>query len=512
MNTYQQGNPMNLKEYADAILKSIREDQARSLPRIAEELEKYNGNESVFLQHELLGFIESMRNAAQFPKDEFRERIDRHCKIFAKHKLHEIRCRAKLLLASYLLQTYNSFPECLEVIHEVEHIHQKHLGNNSKTLFEALFIKGSLYYNQANYEESSKALLQAQSLSIYATISPDYHFKSNINLCRNYILINDYQKALKHFELAEKSWELYKNDFDKPALYIRKSDMQRINNDWEGARDTLIECVEFAKGTPFKMRIAESFKELGEFYCRIDNPIKDLALSLDAFEKARTIAKEINIPRLEGAILHSMRMACVNNEEWKLFTEYWIQYEEIAASVNFEAVSVYIKQLELASLAEKERMIQQGKPTYSQAMIEEVVELREKNDSLKKKNIELERVISDIESLIEKKSQNGNGTFLEQLHQMVQKSKSGYASVEECLLECDKLHPAFGKSLLNTIPTITAMEMKIAKLIRLGMTSQSMATMCGITIKSIENHRMRLRKKCNLDSSQSLASFIISLK
>lgn len=512
MITYQQGNPMNLKEYADAILKSIREDQARTLPRIAEELKNYNGIESVFLQHELLGYIESLRNSAQYSKDEFRERIDRHCKIFAKHKLHEIRCRAKLLLASYLLQTYNSFPECLEVIHEVELICQKHLGSNSKVLFEALFVKGSLYYNQVDYEESSKALLQAQSLSIYATVSPEYHFKSNINLCRNYILINDCQKALKHFELAEKSWELYNNDFDKPALYIRKSDIQRINNDWEGSRDTLIECVEFAKGTVFKMRIAEAYKELGEFYWRVDNPLKDLALSLEAFEKARVIAQEINIPRLEGAILHSMRVACYNNKEWKLFTEYWIQYEEIATNMKFDAVNVYIKQLELISLAEKEKMIRQGKPTYSQAMIDEVVELREKNDSLKKKNIELERVMSEIESLIEKKSQNWSGTFLEQLHQMVQKGKSGYASVEECLLECDKLHPAFGKSLLNSIPTITAMEMKIAKLIRLGMTSQSIATMCGLTIKSIENHRMRLRKKCNLDSSQSLASFIISLK
>ena len=512
MNADQIGNAMSLKEFADAILRSIREDQARTLPSIAEELKKYNGNESVFLQHELLGFIESLQNAAKFPKDDFRERIDRHCKIFAKHKLHEIRCRAKLLLAGYLLQTYNSFPECLECIHEVELICQKHLGSNSRVYFEALFVKGSLYYNQQDYEESSKALLQAQSLSVYATVSPEHHFKSNINLCRNYIFMNEYQKGLKHFELAEKSWELYGNDFDKPALYMRKSDLQRINNDWEGSRDTLIECLEFAKGTIFKMRIAESYKELGEFYWRVDNPLKDLALSLDAFEKARAIAQEIKIPLLEGAILHSMRKACINNNEWKLFAEYWIQYEEINQNLKHEEVKLHLKKIELASIAEKERMMQQGKPTYSQSIIDEVLDLRENNELLKKKNIELERVISEIESLIEKKSQNGNGTFLEQLHQMVQKGKSGYTSLEQSLLECDKLHPTFGKAILNAIPTITAMEMKLAKLIRLGMTSQSMAVLCGITLKSIENHRMRLRKKCNLDSSQSLASFIISLK
>ena len=512
MNADQIGNAMSLKEFADAILRSIREDQARTLPSIAEELKKYNGNESVFLQHELLGFIESLQNAAQFPKDEFRERIDRHCKIFAKHKLHEIKCRAKLLLASYLVQTYDSFPECLECIHEVELICQKNMGSNSRVYFEALFIKGSVYYNQGDYKESSRALLQAQSLSVYATVSPEHHFKSNINLCRNYIFMDDSQKALKHFELAEKSWELYGNDYEKPALYMRKADIQRINNDWEGARHTLIECVEFAKGTIFKMRLAESYKELGEFYWRFDNPLKDLTLSLDAFEKARAIAQEIKIPRLEGAILHSMRMACINNKEWKLFAEYWILYEEIAANLKSNEIELYLKKLELASVAEKERMMQQGKPSFSQAVINEVIELRENNELLKKKNIELERVISDIELLIERKSQNGNGLFLEQLHQMVQKGKSKDPTLEGYLLECDKLHPEIGKILLKAIPSITVMEMKIAKLIRLGLTSQSMAALCGITLKSIESHRMRLRKKCNLEPTQSLASFIISLK
>jgi DNA-binding CsgD family transcriptional regulator len=55
------------------------------------------------------------------------------------------------------------------------------------------------------------------------------------------------------------------------------------------------------------------------------------------------------------------------------------------------------------------------------------------------------------------------------------------------------------------------MEMKVAKLIRLGFSTQSIALTCGVTIKSIENHRMKLRKKIMLKQGQSLSAFLTSL-
>jgi DNA-binding CsgD family transcriptional regulator len=78
-------------------------------------------------------------------------------------------------------------------------------------------------------------------------------------------------------------------------------------------------------------------------------------------------------------------------------------------------------------------------------------------------------------------------------------------------MECENSHPEFSRAIIKVLPNITAMELKIAKLIKLGLTTQSIATLCGVTVKSIENHRMRLRKKCRLKAKESLSSYIISI-
>jgi tetratricopeptide (TPR) repeat protein len=477
MKKNQAGKSGNFKKLSIEIVKSIREREGKSLLDIAKEIELNIGNESIYLQTELMGFIETVQNRSQFTKEEMEERIERHCKAFAKYRLHEIRARAKLLLASCYLQTYVNFPECLQCIIEVELIAQKHLGNDNMVLCEALFVKGSVYYNQGQFTESSEAILQAQSLKAFDTATPELHFKSNINLSRNYIFLNDYSNARKCLELAEQSWVAYRNDFDKAALYFRNADMLRMTNDWEGARDTLLECISFYKSTDITMRLAESYKEMGEFYGRLENPIKSFQQSMKYFTEAGILAKKMKILRLEGAIAHSIRVIAYNFKEWKLCAEYMIRYREIAGQLHQEEIEIYIKKLEHAALIEKQKMIQQGKPTYTKVILDEVVELREEHESLKQKHIELKKAISAIELLIEKKSHKRSQEIsTEKLYQLVTKRKIKQPSLESNLIECDKIHPEFSQLLLKLIPTLTTMELKIAKLIKLGLTSQSIAT------------------------------------
>jgi DNA-binding CsgD family transcriptional regulator len=185
----------------------------------------------------------------------------------------------------------------------------------------------------------------------------------------------------------------------------------------------------------------------------------------------------------------------------------------VEENMHRDEIDIYIKKLEHLAMVEKQKMMQQGKPTYSESIIDEVMSLRKENELLRYKNSELHRVMTDIELLIEKKPNNGNGkaVFLDQLNEIVQKGKSNQPAIESYLMECENSHPEFSRAILTVLPNITAMELKIAKLIKLGLTSQTIATLCGITVKSIENHRMRLRKKCRLKAKESLSSYIISI-
>jgi DNA-binding NarL/FixJ family response regulator len=200
-------------------------------------------------------------------------------------------------------------------------------------------------------------------------------------------------------------------------------------------------------------------------------------------------------------------------EEWKPCVEFMLLQSKVEEILHRSEVAVYVKKLEHLAMVEKQKMMQQGKPSFNDSMIDEVMELRKEHELLKKSNSELRILFSDIELLIERKSHNvnGNGLFLDQLHDIIQKGKSKQPAIESCLMECENSHPDFSRAILTVLPNITAMELKIAKLIKLGLTTQSIATLCGVTVKSIENHRIRLRKKCNLSSEQSLSTFIVSI-
>ncbi|MEN9828986.1 MAG: hypothetical protein RJA11_1602, partial [Bacteroidota bacterium] len=280
--------------------------------------------------------------------------------------------------------------------------------------------------------------------------------------------------------------------------------------DWESARDILLDCIDFYSRNGMKLRLAEFHKELGEFYRRTENPIKNFTLSLNAFEEARVIAKELKILRLESAILHSIRTLCMQYEEWRMCVEYMMLYEKTEEIIHNEEIKIHLQQMEQLAKQERQILLQEGKPTYTKTILEEVVQLRKENEQLRIRNVDMERTFSGIESLIEKSGNNRRnyGTFLEQLHQIVVNAGIVIPNLQKSLIECDTQHPNFSAHVMKVLPTITSMELKVAKLIRLGFSSTTISMICGVTVKSIENHRTRLRKKANLKPDQSLSAFL----
>jgi DNA-binding CsgD family transcriptional regulator len=504
---------MTLKDLSIEIVKYVQDAENNDIALIEQSVREYTGKESLLIQEELLKFIDTYLRRRSFSAEQMHERIENHCKVFAKFRLYEIMARAKVLLASHYHHLYKYFSEALQAATEGELIVQKYLGTDNFIQCEALFVKGGVYYFLGEIEKSTEALLASQTLKGFSQASHALKYKSHINISRNYILLKDISRAKKHLEMAEKNWEHYGRIYDKAGLYMRKSDMLRSSNDWEGALSVLEEGLIFFKGTTFTLRIAEFYKELGEFYWREDNPLKSFELSMSNFEEALNLGRELNIPRLEAAILNSMWKASRSFERWRECAEYSILHTEAIANAHAAEVDIYIKKIEQAAHEEKQRLMKEGKPTYSKSLLDEVVQLRDENEQMKQKVYEFNKVMLDIESLLDNtmNGKNHNGKQLEQLRHIISKSSIEIPTLNQSLMECEKIYPYFAIEIMKKLPTISGMELKVAKLIRLGMKTQSIATLCGVTTKSIENHRMKLRKKAGLHQEQSLSVFLNSL-
>lgn len=72
-----------------------------------------------------------------------------------------------------------------------------------------------------------------------------------------------------------------------------------------------------------------------------------------------------------------------------------------------------------------------------------------------------------------------------------------------------ELHGDFFENLLKRFPKLTPKDLKLCAYLKMNLSSKEIAPLMGITIRGVEIHRYRLRKKLAMDGSQNLSGFLI---
>jgi tetratricopeptide (TPR) repeat protein/DNA-binding CsgD family transcriptional regulator len=74
------------------------------------------------------------------------------------------------------------------------------------------------------------------------------------------------------------------------------------------------------------------------------------------------------------------------------------------------------------------------------------------------------------------------------------------------------VHPEFKSRLLSRFPDLTKQELKMCQLARLNLKTDEMARLLNLSVRTIDSHRLNLRKKIGLQKEQSLTKFLQDLK
>ncbi len=75
----------------------------------------------------------------------------------------------------------------------------------------------------------------------------------------------------------------------------------------------------------------------------------------------------------------------------------------------------------------------------------------------------------------------------------------------------DHAHEKFLLSMKDTYPELTPSDLKLCAYLRINLSSKEIAPLLGISVRGVENHRSRLRKKLKLNAEQNLTDFILQL-
>ena len=74
----------------------------------------------------------------------------------------------------------------------------------------------------------------------------------------------------------------------------------------------------------------------------------------------------------------------------------------------------------------------------------------------------------------------------------------------------NELHEDFFKDLLAAYPQLTNRDLKLCSYLKMNLPSKEIAPLMGISVRGVEVHRYRLRKKLGVDNSKNLTNWLIS--
>ena len=119
-----------------------------------------------------------------------------------------------------------------------------------------------------------------------------------------------------------------------------------------------------------------------------------------------------------------------------------------------------------------------------------------------------ERISETLRSLVAEKRADFKDEKLRKLDVEIRQRMSFTDKVEDFNLKIEKMHKDFMGRIAQLYPDLSTNDIRLAVLLRLGISTKEIATLLNISPKSVEINRYRLRKKLGLDRGANLTQFI----
>jgi DNA-binding CsgD family transcriptional regulator len=124
-----------------------------------------------------------------------------------------------------------------------------------------------------------------------------------------------------------------------------------------------------------------------------------------------------------------------------------------------------------------------------------------------------EELIKIREKLVEQKAMMGvtkQADSIERIINLVDNELTSKDDWKSYAMHFDQAHHDFLKRLKSTYPDLTQSDLKLCAYLRLNLSSKEIAPLLNITIRAVEIHRYRLRKRLNMSTEENLVKFLLS--
>ena len=420
------------------------------------------------------------------------------------------------------LQNYNL---ALENITKAYNLREKYnfnpidIAHSFKSFSELYFIwnmqeKGNLYLAKT---DSINKLIQEQKSSTKFKDYDDLTFKlldNYLGNCYEYkgeYLSNQkrYNQALEAYNKASSYYGEFA--FQKVSLINKKANVYYMLAEYENCLKAVEECILLSKEQNLQKQIEialelkiKALNKLG-LSSKIELLVEDILKNKD-YRYSIQISQLLSGLESKNDILLKKRE--IEEEKAKnsriVFISIIIILILAFATAYFISRKVYLdKQMIIVNQNEK---IAKSELEHKKR------ELAAISTNIVQENEQVSNILKDLKyysSLLKsEKDRNSFSPLIKSINRILSEKRKEDLYSDQF----NAAYPGYLEYLTRTYPDLTTADLKLCTFLRMNLNTKEIADIMGLSVRSVESRRYRLRKKLNLSKDEDLVSNLISLK
>ena len=427
-----------------------------------------------------------------------------------------------IALVQIELKNYNS---ALENITKAYNLRIKNnfnpidIAHSFKSFSELFFIwnmqdKGNLYLAKT---DSINRMIQNQKLSTKFKDYDDLTFKlldNYLGNCYEYkgeYLFNQkrYKQALEAYDTASSHYRDF--TFQKVSLINKKANVHYMLGDYESSLKAIEECIALSKEQNLQKQIEialelkiKALNKLG-LSSEIELLVEELLKNKD-YRYSVQVSQLLSGLESKNDILIKKRE--IEEQKQKNSRIVFISIIVILilgiATAYFLSRKVYLdKQMIISSQNEK---IAKSELEHKKR------ELAAISTNIVQENEQVSNILKDLKyysSLLKsEKDRNSFSPLIKSINRILSEKRKDDLYSDQF----NAAYPGYLEYLTRTYPDLTTADLKLCTFLRMNLNTKEIAEIMGLSVRSVESRRYRLRKKLQLSKEDDLVSNLISLK
>ena len=156
---------------------------------------------------------------------------------------------------------------------------------------------------------------------------------------------------------------------------------------------------------------------------------------------------------------------------------------------------------------EKAEKISAEKKYIESALEHKRIELINKSNYISQRNKNLTYILDSVDK-IDSTKKDESTTIIKEKIALLLKSDSINNRFEK---QFEEVYPNFFRDLIEKSDRLSQNDLRLCAYLKMNQNTQEIAQMSGVSIRTIESQKYRLKKKLNLSGEENLISFLMKL-